>query len=410
MSNTVPPIIEKVVVRGFRSIANQTITFANPTFLVGRNGAGKSNVADAVAFLADAMNTSLAWAIDRRGGMRAISTRTSQQGSGIGFGIHFGTLPPETIVKVIPPLRNKSRYSFEFEQNENGGFRIVREQAAIEEEGRKKHWLDVKNGMIRTNFEPFNRGGGSWLMANALAMSVTGGSEYFLNLFQTLRSMRVYGIEPAAVRALQDPVVDASLKADGSNAAGVLEGLASSNPEMLRRIQELLAAITPGITAVKPVKYADKRGLEFTQSWGKSQTEFDAYSMSSGTLRALGILLAVFQESNPSLLVIEEPENSMHPGATSVLLDVLRYACSSMQVLVTTQSPEVLDAEWIEDKHLRVVAWERGQSVVTEVPQASKTALREHLMTAGELFRSEALVPPLDRPSETRDELFADLH
>jgi len=123
--------------------------------------------------------------------------------------------------------------------------------------------------------------------------------------------------------------------------------------------------------------------------------------MSSGTLRALGLFLAIFQERTPTLLAIEEPENSMHPGATSVLLDLLKYACSQSQVLITTQSPEVLDANWIKDENLRVVSWNSGRTIVSDVPAASKKALQNHLMTAGELFRSEALVHPRPAGSET---------
>ena len=48
--------------------------------------------------------------------------------------------------------------------------------------------------------------------------------------------------------------------------------------------------------------------------------------MSAGTLMALGLLTAVYQRSIPSLLTIEEPEEGIHPGAISVILDVLRFA------------------------------------------------------------------------------------
>jgi len=172
----------------------------------------------------------------------------------------------------------------------------------------------------------------------------------------------------------------------------------------------LLSAVTPGIADIKVIKYANKKALEFTLEWEGARIVFDAHSMSSGTLRALGLLLAVFQEQTPTLLAIEEPENSMHPGATSVLLDVFKFACSQTQVLVTTQSPEVLDANWIEDQNLRVVAWENGRTTVSEVPQASKKALQTHLMTAGELLRSEALVPSHSRKNDSvRSEFFVEL-
>ena len=62
-----------------------------------------------------------------------------------------------------------------------------------------------------------------------------------------------------------------------------------------------------------------------------------------------------------------------------------------MQVVVTTHSPELLDGEWIEDRHLRIVTWREGVTKVSEVSEASRTVLRERLMGAGELLRANAL-------------------
>lgn len=115
--------------------------------------------------------------------------------------------------------------------------------------------------------------------------------------------------------------------------------------------------------------------------------------MSDGTLRALGLLAAVFQRPAPSLLVIEEPEATIHPEALGSILDVLRHAGRFMQVLVTTHSPDVLDAKWIADRHLRIVNCDKGATRISRVSPATREALSEHLMGAGELLRSNALTP-----------------
>lgn len=123
---------------------------------------------------------------------------------------------------------------------------------------------------------------------------------------------------------------------------------------------------------------------------------------------ALGLLLAVFQISKPSLIFIDEPEASIHPGAAGAVLDTLRYAASTMQVVVSTQSPEILDAKWIEDRNLRSVVWREGATRVEEIPENARRALQTHLMGAGELLRSEALEPSptLQKVITPRLELF----
>jgi predicted ATPase len=131
--------------------------------------------------------------------------------------------------------------------------------------------------------------------------------------------------------------------------------------------------------------------------------------MSDGTLRALGLLAAVFQRPAPSLLVIEEPEATIHPGALGSVLDLLRHAGRFMQVVVTTHSPDVLDAQWIEAEHLRMASWEEGASRVVPVSEATRSVLKEYLMGAGELLRSNALTPAeLFDQDPCQPELFGD--
>jgi AAA15 family ATPase/GTPase len=109
--------------------------------------------------------------------------------------------------------------------------------------------------------------------------------------------------------------------------------------------------------------------------------------------------MAVFQKPSPSVLVIEEPEATIHPGALGAILDLIRKAAKTMQVVVTTHSPQLLDAKWITDDNLRIVSWEGGASHLLLPSEATRQAMRQHLMGAGELLRSNAL---------HADELFSD--
>jgi predicted ATPase len=86
----------------------------------------------------------------------------------------------------------------------------------------------------------------------------------------------------------------------------------------LRRLFEILSAVVPDLQRVRPQTLGRKQQLRFYQQWAENQRlAFDAFSMSDGTLRAFGILLALFQADAPRILVIEEPEASLHPAAAS---------------------------------------------------------------------------------------------
>ncbi len=82
--------------------------------------------------------------------------------------------------------------------------------------------------------------------------------------------------------------------------------------------------------------------------------------MSDGTLRAVGILVALFQyhggASEVPLVGIEEPDAALHPGAAGVLLDALREASVRTQVVVTSHSPDLLDDPSIDAESILAVA------------------------------------------------------
>lgn len=67
-----------------------------------------------------------------------------------------------------------------------------------------------------------------------------------------------------------------------------------------------------------------------------------AEDVSDGTIRALAILVAL-ADPRTSLLVVEEPENSVHPWIVKVLIEQLRRVSSEKVVIITTHSPIVID-------------------------------------------------------------------
>ena len=380
------PILQRIVFQRFRSLPSEQVTFDNPTFVAGQNGSGKSNFADALAFLAEAMTSPLQAVLERRGGLSAVAHRSSARGRPSNLGL---------AVELKNPDENTAaaRYGFELRARSGYCFQVVREKCTVWNQDGSRAWFRRSPRDYRgwkssaTSLKPA-------LEPNALALPLVGGDARFKTIVRFLSGMWTYRIEPATLRAMQDPDGGVRLHSDGSNAASVLREIQRKSKNDWERIRELLDRVVPGTLGVRPKKHGNKLSLEFTQDWGKSEpVKFEAFSMSDGTLRVLGLLTAIFQRPAPSLLVIEEPEATMHPGALGSILDVLRHAARFMQVVVTTHSPEILDAKWIEDRHLRIVSWNKGATRINPVSDAARTALSEHLMGAGELLRSNTLTP-----------------
>lgn len=381
--NAVEPTIKALIFKRFRSIPSERITFDNPTIFVGRNGSGKSNLVSVFAFLAEAMASPLQAVFDKAGGISSVRNRSSGKSypPNLGLRVDFGRLNGK-------PARGF--YAFEVKALPNYGFSVVREQCSVSAERGQRHWFDRGE----TSFESNVSGLKPALDPASLGLPLVGGEAKFAPVLRTLAALRVYSIEPGKLREMQEPDSGTSLKSDGSNVTSVLKEIQRRSEDDFQRIWDILATIVPNTTRVQVKKHGKNLSLEFTQEWGEQKRlKFEGFSMSDGTLRAIGLLAAVFQRPVPSLIAVEEPEATIHPGALESVLDLLRHASRHMQVVITTHSPELLEAKWITDRHLRIVEWTEGATRVAAVSDSTRRALQNHLMGAGELLRSNALEP-----------------
>lgn len=369
-------MLRRLTLQRFRSLRSATVAFDNPTFLVGQNGAGKSNIVDALSLQADAMTSPLAAVLDRRGGVGAVGHRSTARGRGADVGLRVD-------VEGLAGVR-EAVYAFGIRPTKGFGYEVRREQCLCVAEDGTRSWFDRDGTSLRSTIETRPA-----LTPNALALPLVAGDQRFAPVAQFLADIQPYRIDPRMLRELQDPDAGVRLRSDGGNAASVLRQL---DEDTRQHVQAFLQAVVPGAVEVKSERLQNKLSLKFTQRGEEAALKFGPHSMSDGTLRTLGLLVAVHQPKPPSVLIVEEPEATIHPGALGVVLDVLRHAARSTQSVVTTHSPDILEARWIRDCHLRIVSWEDGATRVAPVSEATRSALRERLMDAGELLRGNALL------------------
>jgi predicted ATPase len=167
-----------------------------------------------------------------------------------------------------------------------------------------------------------------------------------------------------------------------------------------QRIEQYLSRVVPGVHGVDVKVVGPKETLEFRQqvTGSRDPWRFLAANMSDGTVRALGILVALFQGGNGTglpvpLVGIEEPELALHPAAAGLLRDGLREASKFTQVIVTSHSPDLLDDQKIETESILAVNAETGSTHLASLDQAGRAAIRERQYTAGELLRMNQLRP-----------------
>jgi predicted ATPase len=216
---------------------------------------------------------------------------------------------------------------------------------------------------------------------------------------------------------LQKPDPSPLLAHDGRNLAGIVKRLADADGNPLRRVADDVQAIG---APMLDIRYRPAGSLETvvvtqhaTGGDKAGPSEFEATSLSDGTLRALGILVSFASAlaagaGSPTLIGIEEPETSLHPAAAAAMLDALLEAATTAQLVVTTRSPDLLEHDAITPEMIRPVILEEGRTVAGSLDPARGELLRNHLSTAGELLRLDRREPdPEDvrRQQEKRNTL-----
>ena len=375
--------ITRVVLKNYKSIAACDVQLQPLTFLVGRNGSGKSNFLDALRFVADALNSSLGHAIRDRGGINNVRRRSS--GHPNHFGIRFEFILREGSIGY---------YAFRIDPRPRGGYEVKMEECRVQNELRllPEEYFRVDNGTVSTSVKAAPAAS-----TDRLYLVNASGLPEFRPVYDAFSCMGFYSLNPDRIRDLQDPNPGDILLRDGSNLTGVLAQLPAT---VKKDIEGYLASVVPGVHAVDVKDFGPKETLEFRQSiaGAKYPWRFLANNMSDGTLRVLGILVALLQEGRDPqkhvpLVGIEEPEIALHPAAAEVLLDGLRDAAHRTQVIVTSHSPDLLDNKDLDIDSILAVEAHDGNTAIAPVDDASRSVVRKKLYTTGELLRCEQLQP-----------------
>ena len=394
------PFVRRVVIQNYKSIASTDVAMRQLTFLVGPNGAGKSNFIDALRFVADALRTSLDNALRERGGINEVRRRSSGHPTHFGMRLEF-TLPSGTA----------GHYSFLIGALAKGGYEVQKEECLVQEPDGQRHYFTARKGKIESNFDSPPAG-----FPDRLYLVNVSGLRYFRSVYDAFSNMGFYNLNPQVVRELQAPESGDLLLRDGSNLTSVIARMTKSAVDRKNLIEEYLSKVARDIRGVEATAVGPKETLEFRQdvAGAKSPWRFFASNMSDGTLRALGVLVALFQSDHDSTTVplvgIEEPEAALHPAAAGVLLDALREASGLRQVIVTSHSPDLLDNDEIQAEEIYSVTSTGGVTHIAPIDDAGRDMLRGHLYTAGELLRMNQLTAQaelFDEPSKaTQYELF----
>ena len=112
-------------------------------------------------------------------------------------------------------------------------------------------------------------------------------------------------------------------------------------------------------------------GGQITLAWhDKNLTQpFYPNQLSEGTLRFLWLTTLLLSPDPPSLILIDEPEISLHPELLKILAALLQDASTRTQIIIATQSADLI--RWLSPEEVIILDKEDGKTKVTPASDPS---------------------------------------
>jgi predicted ATPase len=310
-------MLKRIRLKDFKSFVAEEVELAPLTLLVGANASGKSNFLDALRFL--------------QGIFLRLPVREVLDGE------------ESSRPDAWPGLRGRAQ---EAARLGTSTFMIASRWQEDPAEPEPELWHSIS---CRTS-----------------PVSLVPSDEMFVG--KTIRTEMIFlKIDPDRMRGYGRR--GAPLGDEGKNVSGVLADLCEKPAEkkiLVDWLTELCAPELEDIDFAEVKELGDVMAI-FVEKGGH---RISARSISDGTLRFLGTLLALRTADPGSVVLIEEIEAGLHPTRIRLLVEYLEAVTRerNIQVIATTHSPVVL--QWLSDETLRnVVAFGR-------VPEHEGTLMR----------------------------------
>ena len=341
-------ILEKLTIKNFKSIREQTLALGRLNVFIGGNGAGKSNLIGVFRFLREIVNQNLAGYTGVKGGADTLLYFGRKHSKEMSFHLEFGE----------GDIGNA--YFVELKPTDEDRFLITEETAYYHE---------------RKNYpKPFKK---PISFAENESKLKTFDHICAREAMSDLDSYRVYHFhdtsDTAAVKGTTDLEDNRVLRPQAENLAAFLYWMQQKEPDHFATIQDTLRQIAPFFEEFRlaPSKLNEaKIRLEWKEKGNDAY--FNASSFSDGTLRFLCLATLLLQPQLPMVVLLDEPELGLHPAAVTLLADLLSSAATRTQVIVATQSVTLInqldpDSVWTVDR-------QDNQSVFRHLNQADMGA------------------------------------
>lgn len=346
-------MIEKLRVRNFRCLRDVEVPLGPLNFLVGPNNTGKSSLLEAIEVLSRCMSVDYVANAFQQLGLRLERTLTQPSQSRL---LEYSV---DARLPATDPGGQWGHYELVLRPN---AAVLATSHEAVFVERETIELADVHGGMLAS----FTRAGAG--QSQVKAAYSTGKTDHFhlhtpystvpysmfrkadprfAGLAAALRSSPKYSLVPQRVAEPCEVVERAELRSDGYGLATCLDNLHNSDPERFGKIEDALRSLVPGIEMVRfPAADTGKKTILFHEAGG---AKVHASEASHGLLLFLAHLTVAYAHGDVGVVLIEEPENAVHPRRLRDIVHLLRaisrgeLGLPPVQVIATSHSPLLVD-------------------------------------------------------------------
>jgi predicted ATPase len=316
--------------RRYKSINEDSITFGSLNLLIGANASGKSNILDVLRFLSEGIRRKeFAASVNDRGGIIHLAWK-GEEAKEIDLETTFesGDRTYDWRVTLV-----RSEYDFSVresldERRPTGPPNLLLSAT----DGKGWWWSEAVSRRLHLELPP---------AACALAAAAADATFPARSISEFANGWRFFDPSPALLRRASTRTEVSTLDSSGANLAARLKTLKERSPEVFDRI---LGATRSVLGVPDEIIFRDS-GDRVYAVFSEPGLAFTVHQVgaSSGTLRTLALMTALFGEAGTTLVGIEEPENHVHPSALAAFTEHLRNASKEVQIIVSTHSPVLLN-------------------------------------------------------------------
>ncbi|MFE4370624.1 AAA family ATPase [Streptomyces sp. NPDC056835] len=359
-------MITRIEIDGFKSFVGFALDVRPCTVLMGVNGAGKSNLLDALDFVRRTVTMGLPRVFD--GDNPRLAARDLFHHADGPRGAYTASELTIKIGMITPgvhgPLPLVVRLVVDREGEPSGPVRatVRRGRSGVWVSSlARTDWMDrlelpqpLRAALLTARKSFVESTGIDWVSLKDKVPSTEGATALLSHLLREIETWERIALDPAAMRRPFGGSDELTLLPDGSNLAAVLGRL---GPGELRDMEADLAALIPEASGIRPL-FDDRRG-EYDFDVRFRHTGWTSPPMlSDGTMRVLALLAAWYDDRRAGLLAVEEIENGLHPTRIAELVRRLRRDVDDFpgladratrtygfrQLIATTHSPVLLSA------------------------------------------------------------------